>query len=93
MSFINGRADLMKSSPCEIYEPGESYLMPMLQYHDTPNSGIVVTLMEKMEEGTTHAHSIITHGHVFDQSFDRFQLSQYRLMEFVAYALSKGSGE
>jgi hypothetical protein len=41
---------------------GQSYEMPVLQYHETPNSGIVVTIMEKLAEGTVHASTLIERG-------------------------------
>lgn len=73
--------------PDEIFEPGQSYEMPALQYHETPNSGVVVTIMEKLTEGRVHASSLIERGHQFHQDFDRHQLSEARLWEFVTDAL------
>ena len=61
--------------------------MPVLQYHETPNTGIVVTIMEKLVEGTVHASSLIEKGHDFDQDFDRHQLPPDRLWAFVTDAL------
>lgn len=74
----------------ETYRPGESYEMPMLQYHETPNTGVVVTIMEKLREGTVHASSLIAPGHSFDQDFDRFQLSDVQLWAYVGDALRCG---
>ena len=65
------------------YEAGDSYIMQRLDYHATPNSGIVVTIMEKLEEGDVHASSLITHG----QGFDRFQLSEDELWRLAMEAL------
>ncbi|SCW77435.1 hypothetical protein SAMN02927924_02797 [Sphingobium faniae] len=76
----------------EVYGPGQSYSMEQLEYHETPNSGIVVTLLEKLHEGTVHASSLIMHGREFDQSFDRFQLSPDNLWAFVVDALKHGDG-
>ncbi len=86
LSFVAGRVAVTPLE-MEFYEAGESYTMPVLQYHDTPNDGVVVTVMEKLVEGTVHASSLITHGHVFDQDFDRFQLPPDRLWSFVVDAL------
>jgi hypothetical protein len=85
-SFVDGRCDVFAFKD-ERYRPGQSYTMSALAYHETPNSGVVVTLMEKLEEGTVHAHSIIRRGNEFDQSFDRFQLSDAKLWAIVADAL------
>ena len=74
--------------PVEYYEPGQTYLTPPLEYHHTPNEGIVVTLMEKLSEGYIHACSVIERPHEFDQSFDRFQLPPERLWQFVVDALN-----
>lgn len=87
LSYVAGQARAA-ALPVEHYEPGDSYEMPMLQYHETPNDGIVVTLMEKLTEGTVHASTLIERGHEFNQDFDRFQLSPGRLWEFVVDALS-----
>lgn len=76
--------------PIERYAPGQSYLMNALEYHDTPNDGIVVTLMEKLREGAVHASSLIEHGQEFDQGFDRFQLSPNSLWAIVVDALKSG---
>ena len=73
----------------ETYEPGQSYVMPALEYHETPNSGIVVTLMEKTYEGSIHATSVIRRPYSFDQTFDRFQLPEARLWDIVTQALSQ----
>lgn len=73
----------------EAYGPGESYHMPLWQYHHTPNDGIVVTLMQKLEESTTaHANSICRRGVDFHYDFDRFQLSPDELYGFVVEALA-----
>ncbi len=71
----------------EIYTAGKSYHMPMLQYHETPNSGIVVTLLQKLDEGDKHASSLITHGKEFDQDFDRFQMSECDMWRIVLDAM------
>lgn len=73
--------------PVEAYGPGESYHMPLWQYHHTPNDGIVITLMQKLEESTTmHANSVCRRGVDFHYDFDRFQLSPERLFEYVVDA-------
>lgn len=74
----------------DFYPAGSSYWMPELEYHETPNTGIVVTLMRKDREGTVHASSLIRRGREFDQSFDRFQLPPERLWSFVVHALASG---
>lgn len=86
-SFVAARGDVIAEGE-ERFMAGCTYHMPALAYHDTPNSGIVVTLMTKLEEGRIHATSLIEHGHTFDQSFDRFQLSPDQLWSFVVAALS-----
>lgn len=86
LSFPNGSATV-SALPDENYEPGQSYEMPVLQYHETPNTGVVVTLMEKLVEGEVHASTLIEHGHTFDQGFDRFQWSEDRLWSVVVDAL------
>lgn len=75
----------------EHYREGESYVMPELAYHDTPNDGIVVTLMEKLTEGTVHASTVIHRYAKFDQDFDRFQLPPERLWQFVVDALGSAA--
>jgi len=64
----------------EFYEAGQAYHMPIMAYHHTPCSGIVVTLMTKLEESTLHANSVCRRDVEFDQSFDRFQLSPEQLL-------------
>jgi hypothetical protein len=85
-SFVDGQC-VIQAHDDRSYGPGEAYEMPARAYHETPNSGIVVTLMQKLDEGTVHAHSIIRRGHEFDQSFDRFQLSDEQLWAYVVEAL------
>ncbi|SEQ59981.1 hypothetical protein [Sphingobium sp. YR768] len=91
LSYVAERVHVWPRS-VESYSPGESYIMPVLEYHDTPNSGIVVTLMEKLREGTVHASSLIEHDCTFDQQFDRFQLSSDALWAIVVEALKYGAG-
>ena len=86
LSYVAGRVTV-NPTPDETYEAGESYLMPMLEYHETPNSGVVVTLMQKLEEGTIHASSLISRGVEFNQDFDRFQVSDSDLWQTVLQAL------
>jgi hypothetical protein len=74
--------------PIEIYQPGEEYFMPALEFHETPNSGVVVTLMQKHVEGAIHANSVIKKGVDFHYDFDRFQLSPAELFAYVVEALS-----
>lgn len=85
-SFVDGRVRV-QAMPDEVMQAGESYSMAPLQYHETPNEGVVVTYMQKVEEGTVHAHSLIETGHEFDQGFDRFQLSEDQLWAVVVEAL------
>lgn len=89
-SFVCGRARV-EAMPDEIMEAGDSYSMAIGQYHETPNDGIVVTLMQKVEEGTIHANSLIVHGHEFHQGFDRFGMEQDRLWGIVLEALQEGN--
>lgn len=71
----------------EAYEPGETYYMPALEYHHTPNDGIVVTVIQKHERGTIHANSLIRKGVDFHYEFGRFQLSPDELFAYVIDAL------
>lgn len=91
LSYPVARANMVQvptnGNMVALYGPGESYTMAELEYHDTPNDGIVVTLMEKLTEGKIHANSVIRHPHDFDYDFDRFQLSPARLWDFVLDAL------
>lgn len=86
LSYVAGRVSVRPRGD-DAYVAGQRYHMPELEYHETPNGGIVVTLMEKLTEGTIHAASLITHGIEFDQSFDRFQLPTERLWAIVVDAL------
>lgn len=72
----------------ESYGPGDEYEMPAHQYHHTPNSGIVVTLMRKLEESKIHANSVIRNDVEFHVAFDRFQLSREQLLAYVMEALA-----
>jgi hypothetical protein len=71
----------------EEYTAGEEYRMPAGEYHYTPNSGIVVTLMTKLEESNIHANSVCRKGVGFHYDFDRFQLSPEQLFAYVVDAL------
>ncbi len=71
----------------EHYQPGDEYTMPVHQYHYTPNSGVVVTVMQKTEESEIHANSVIRRGVDFHYDFDRFQLAPIDLFDFVVDAL------
>ncbi len=88
LSYVAGRVHV-DDPQFEVHETGQRYYMPALQYHDTPNRGVVITLMTKLNEGTVHACSLIEHGHAFDQSFDRFQLSPDQLWGFVVDAFKR----
>jgi hypothetical protein len=90
-SYVAERVTLWRGK-AEFYGPGDSYVMQPLEYHETPNSGVVVTIMEKLREGFIHASSLIAHGRTFDQSFDRFQLSADELWAIVVDALKHGGG-
>lgn len=73
----------------ERYEPGEQYNIRAMEYHHTPCTGIVVTLMQKFEESTVvHANSVCRRGVDFHYDFDRFQLSPEKLFAYVAEALN-----
>lgn len=89
-SYVSGECNIREIS-LRSYGPGESYTVDMLEYHETPNSGIVVTLMQKLREGEIHAHSIIEKGWTFDQEFDRYQLSERTMWAFVQEALRAGA--
>lgn len=69
--------------PTEVYGPGEEYHMPVYGYHHTPNDGVVITLMQKLEERYVHANSLCVKSIDFDYDFDRFQLSPDELWAFV----------
>lgn len=71
----------------EEYGPGEEYFMPAFEYHHTPCTGVVVTLMKKHESGVIHANSICRKGVDFHYDFDRFQLSPEQLFAIVVDAL------
>lgn len=71
----------------ESYEAGTDYFMPAGEYHHTPNKGIVVTVMTKLEEMPIHANSTCKRGVEFHYDFDRFQLSPDELYAFVIDAL------
>lgn len=86
LSYVAGRVNV-RIRDLEVYEPGESYVMAELEYHHTPNSGIVVTLIEKLTEGTIHACSVVERPHSFDQEFDRFQWTPSQLWQVVLEAL------
>lgn len=73
--------------PVETYGPGDEYAMPVHQYHHTPNTGIVITVMRKTEESEIHANSVIRRGVDFHYDFDRFQLSPTELFTYVVDAL------
>lgn len=88
-SYVSGRC-YVQDFGIEAIPAGMSYKMEELEYHSTPNDGVVVTLMQKLHEGTTHAHSIIQSGYTFDQDFDRYQLSDRTLWAFVVEAMKEG---
>jgi hypothetical protein len=90
LSFVCGRVN-MHAGPIETYGPGNSYEMAEQEFHATPNDGVVITLMEKLTEGTVHANSVIRHGYFFDYDFDRFQLPPERLWDFVIAAFDRHS--
>lgn len=79
---------------CNVYEgeamminAGKDYTIRPGEYHHTPNTGVVVTLMSKTRETIIHANTIIRKGVQFHQSFDRFQMSTDELMDVVKDAL------
>lgn len=71
----------------ECYVPGTEYYMPAMEYHHTPNNGIVVTILRKHEELTLHANSVCKRDVAFHYDFDRFQLSPSELFAYVIDAL------
>lgn len=85
LSFVAGRVNV-RLRELETYGPGESYTMPELEYHHTPHGAVVITLMEKLSEGSIHANSVIARPHTFDQQFDRFQKSPAELWALVVEA-------
>lgn len=78
--------------PVEFIQPGEDYFMPAYEYHHTPCTGIVVTLLVKHSEGHIHANSVCKKGVDFHYDFDRFQLSPDELFDYVQDAM-KHTGE
>ena len=86
LSYPVGTCNVLEREE-ESYMAGCSYDMPELEYHYTPNSGVVVTLMTKLAEGNIHANSVIRRPHEFDQDFDRFQMSPRELWEIVIDAI------
>lgn len=87
LSYVAGRVSV-RDLHDERYRAGESYVMPELHYHETPNEGVVVTLMEKLTERTDcHANSLIEHGRTFDQQFDRFQMPEAEMWAIFLEAL------
>jgi hypothetical protein len=66
---------------------GQEYFMSAGEYHCTPNTGIVVTVMTKLEETAIHANSVCRKGVQFHYDFDRFQLSPDELFAFVIDAM------
>ena len=89
LSYVAGRVTVWPLD-IERYFPGQSYQMQPLEYHATRNDGVVITLMSKLHEGSVHASSLIEHGYEFDQGFDRFQLSEQQLWDFVVDAFKVG---
>lgn len=75
--------------PIETYSPGAEYVMPVHQYHHTPNDGIVITVMQKTAESEIHANSVIRSGIDFHYDFDRFQLTPTQLYNYVIDALMR----
>lgn len=86
LSYIGGEVNIFRQMR-EVYTAGSSYDVGELDYHFTPNDGIVVTLLKKTSEGTIHSSSLIEKGHKFEADFDRFQLSPDELFSYVKYAL------
>ncbi len=67
----------------EIYQPGDEYSMPALEYHHTPCKGVVITILRKHNELAIHANSTCRRGVDFHYEFDRFQLSPDDLFAIV----------
>ncbi len=72
----------------EQYGPGEEYFMPAYEYHHTPCDGVVITVMQKQDEGEIHANSVCRQGIDFHYDFDRFQLSPDQLFAYVTDAFN-----
>lgn len=86
-SYVSGECNVIERG-VEHIPAGRSYLMEVLEYHSTPiEDEVVVTLMQKMQEGTVHAHSIIEKGFQFDQHFDRYQMDDKTLWAIFMEAL------
>jgi hypothetical protein len=85
-SFVEGSADI-SPMPIECYEVGQSYEMPIGQYHETPNHGVVVTLMEKLSITEVHASSLLKRGGRYDQNFDRFAIPAFKLWQLAGEAV------
>jgi hypothetical protein len=75
----------------EIYQPGNEYYMPQLEYHHTPVDEIVVTIISKQTEGRIHANSVCANGVDFHYDFDRFQMSEADMWGIVTEALGSCS--
>ena len=73
----------------QIVPAGESYHMDMYRLHRTVpgGNGRVATLMTKTEEGSFGAHSLCKIGVEPDVEFDRYQLSENELWEYVKSVL------
>jgi hypothetical protein len=90
-SCVAGTA-IVKLLNQEHIRAGASYKMDVGEYHETPNNGIVVTVLQKLHESTDfHASTLIERGHTFDQDFDRFQVPPERLWQFVVDALGSAA--
>lgn len=74
----------------QLIPAGRMYSVLPGEYHSTPNSDVVVTLMTKTTQTQIHANTIIRKGVRFHQEFDRFQMSTDELMDVVKLSLLGG---
>jgi hypothetical protein len=74
----------------ERVSPGETYRMLPYVYHSTEpgGDGRVATIMTKTSEDKVGAHSVCEIGVEPDADFDRFQLSDHALWNFVREVLA-----
>lgn len=74
-------------------EAGGKYKINTYDYHSTQAEGIVVTLMTKLFEGDTGAHSLCKVDIEPDADFDRRQMSQGDLWDIFSEAIKSAPGE
>lgn len=69
---------------------GGEYYFHADEYHDTPNEGIVVTVMTKLAAYKNPAISFCKIGVKPDDKFNRYQLSECELWDYVTDAFKSG---